>query len=83
MGFYTDKLKRYRSEFKARYDEVMPNAIGDEKLLEIQRHIEQVEEQMVGKKECPDCDGWGVTECDCCGHERDCENGCDAGLIDK
>lgn len=23
--------------------------------------------------ECPTCDGEGVDECSCCGHERDCE----------
>ncbi|WP_191728350.1 hypothetical protein [Luteimonas colneyensis] len=28
------------------------------------------------KVECPTCDGEGVDECSCCGHERECE-GCD------
>ena len=28
---------------------------------------------MTNNYECPDCDGWGVSECRSCGHEHTCE----------
>jgi hypothetical protein len=32
------------------------------------------------KYPCPDCGGWRVVECDCCGNEQDCEECKGTGL---
>lgn len=66
------------SPFANMYEgEVLP--IGKIEISEINRiydEIKKLPEYEDMYKDCSDCDGSGVVECDCCGQESDCET-CD------
>jgi len=75
-----EELRRLRWQFKKQY--APTTAMGNLDLIEIKNQIEAIEETLEKNDECIECEGYGDTTCDECGHEKHCW-GCENGLIPK
>lgn len=79
------KLQKYLSRYEAKFKELYhpDTAVGNTELLTLQGRIEEIKDILEKNDECTDCDGWGVTECECCGQDKHCDTCNGEGLIEK
>lgn len=81
MGKFTDQIRELKWELKKVYDP--KNAFESPEVAAIMHKSRLLEEVMEGKEECIDCEGYGGTDCDECGHYRDCYTCNSTGLVEK
>lgn len=80
MGRYTEEIRQLERDFKLKYKP--ETAFGDPEVHAIQLKLDALQEQMKGKEECEECNGWGYKICDCCGNEGECRDCWCTGLVD-
>lgn len=81
MGKFRDQINELNKEFLKVY--IPSTAFTNPEIGKIQHKINALNEQMDGKEECPECDGWGGKECCECGQDRDCWACDNTGLVEK
>lgn len=81
MGKHEKELKHFRELFKEEYKP--ETAQGNIVLIDLGRKIEVLEEILAKNRDCEQCNGWGIVECEECGHDVECKHCDSTGLIEK